>query len=107
MAGAGLGVPLKVSLLQSEDLSVCASYNISLLWSESESPRLQLKVEFTKCKKSRQIEYDSAARLVSGLCLGYGFCEALLFNSFQPSGSAAAARRILMMSPGMNLSTLS
>jgi hypothetical protein len=39
MAGAGSAVPLTVSLLRSEDLSVCATaINISLRWSESEFP---------------------------------------------------------------------
>jgi hypothetical protein len=47
MAGAGLAVPLTVSLLRSEDLSVCAiAINISPRWSESES-LWHLKVEFT------------------------------------------------------------
>lgn len=32
--------------------------------------------------------------------------EALRFSSFQPVGNTAAARTILMMSPGMNLSTV-
>ena len=37
----------------------------------------------------------------------YGFCDALRFKSFQPSGRAAAASKILTMSPGMNFSTVS